>query len=131
MSDPRRRGLTQQPRKGSVPDQSRTLSPDDHLRMLIELLRPVGAELGRRWLAALLLAPREDRESIVIAAERRLVETYGGGAGPGEASADAPEVRVRSAPVQRDGHVEQVERTYAMTGDSVKRKAARAKRKGA
>lgn len=57
-------------------DASPTLSPNDHLRLLLELLRPAGAELARRWLAALLMAPREEREAIVQAIELRMLETY-------------------------------------------------------
>ena len=40
--------------------------------MLIELLRPAGPALARRWLAALLLAPESDREAIVESVEQRM-----------------------------------------------------------
>jgi hypothetical protein len=47
--------------------------------MLTELLRPLGAELGRRWLAALLLVPEGEREELVEELERQIVREYGGG----------------------------------------------------
>ncbi len=52
--------------------------PDDHARMLVELLRPAGPELARRWVAALLLVPEGEREGVVSAVERSIVEEYGG-----------------------------------------------------
>ncbi|MBL0920678.1 MAG: hypothetical protein IBJ10_00970 [Phycisphaerales bacterium] len=45
--------------------------------MVVELLRPAGPTLARRWLAALLLAPESDRPAIVQSVEQRLAETYG------------------------------------------------------
>ena len=44
--------------------------------MLIELLRPAGPALARRWLAALLLAPESDREAIVESVEQRMATLY-------------------------------------------------------
>lgn len=58
------------------PVGSDPLSPNDHLRMLIELLRPAGPALARRWVAALLLVPDNERESVVSAVERRIVDEY-------------------------------------------------------
>ncbi|MDX2148660.1 MAG: hypothetical protein SFZ23_14195 [Planctomycetota bacterium] len=55
---------------------SGTLLPSDHVKMLVELLQPVGIELARRWLAALLLVDREEREQVVATIERRIVELY-------------------------------------------------------
>jgi len=110
--------------------------------MLVELLRPAGAELARRWLACLLLAPEGERRAIVEAVEARVAEQYGpaadegqadnaqssdpqpgdpppgdtqpGDARPEGAPADAErEVNVVSPPVQREGYVEQVVTTYA------------------
>jgi hypothetical protein len=46
--------------------------------MLLELLRPAGAELARRWMAALLMAPRDDREGIVEAIEQQMLREYHG-----------------------------------------------------
>ena len=40
------------------------------------LARAMGAELARRWLAALLMAPRDEREAIVSAIEQRMIEEY-------------------------------------------------------
>lgn len=109
------------------------LSPSDHLRMLVELLRPVGPELARRWLAALLLIPADEREAAVEAIETRIAQTYG------RTLSGSPETRLGSGtparragsgvtqsrrgstpatldvvapPVQRDGYVEQLVTTY-------------------
>ena len=84
---------------------SRGLSPNEHLRMLIELLRPAGPEQARRLVAALMMVPRAERERLVGEIERRVVETYGRERKPSE-------VTVVGAPVQRDGYVEQVHTTY-------------------
>lgn len=46
------------------------------MRLLIELLRPAGAELARRWVSALLLVPDEDREAVVQRVEASIVRTY-------------------------------------------------------
>lgn len=96
--------------------------------MLVELLRVGGPELVRRWVAVLLLAPAEERESIVSAVEHRLVglyteplceqdatETPQAGAPPADSdqSDEAPVVHVVSSAAQKEGYVEQVERTYA------------------
>lgn len=51
--------------------------------MLIELLRDGGAELGRRWLAALMLVPPDERAAVVEAIERRIVDEYAGPGGDG------------------------------------------------
>lgn len=64
------------------PGESDPLSPSDHLRMLIDLLRPAGPALARRWVAALLLVPEGDRESVVSAVERRIVAEYARDLGP-------------------------------------------------
>lgn len=47
--------------------------------MLVELLKPAGPELARRWVAALLLAPPEERDAIVEAVEAKLFEEFGHG----------------------------------------------------
>lgn len=84
------------------------LSPNDHLRMLVELLKPAGAELARRWVAALLLAPAEEREAIVEEVESRMVELYEPRDGGSEVM-----LEVSDEPIQRDGYVERVTRTYS------------------
>lgn len=60
-----------------MPDPSPTLSPNDHLRLVLELIRPGGAELTRRWIAALMIVPAEDREETVRAVEERVEAIYG------------------------------------------------------
>lgn len=89
--------------------------------MLIELLRPAGPELGRRWLAALLLAPAAEREAIVSAVEKRMLETYG-------RASHTELIHLREAPVQREGHVEQLVRTFERVS---KKSAAKASRRSA
>jgi len=44
--------------------------------MLVELLRLGGIDLVRRWVAALLVVPREDREGVVASIERRIIDLY-------------------------------------------------------
>lgn len=100
-----------------VSDESPRLSPNDHLRMLIELLRPLGTELGRRWLAALLAVPEAERAALVAEVERRVAELGcpmadgATAAGDGEA-AGGREFRVISSPAQRNGFTEHTETTY-------------------
>ena len=45
--------------------------------MLIELLRPAGPELARRWLAALTVVPEHERQAVVEAVERKIHAEYG------------------------------------------------------
>ena len=97
-------------RPPSESNRSPRLSPNEHLKLLVEILRPESVELSRRWLAALLLVPEEDRAALVAEIERRIVHTY----------ADAEEeveVHVVSPPVQREGYVEQVHTTYTVRRD--------------
>jgi hypothetical protein len=49
--------------------------------MLIELIRPAGAELARRWLAALMIAPEDERPGIVDEIESTMVSLYRSGRG--------------------------------------------------
>lgn len=82
--------------------------------MLVELLRPAGAELGRRWLACLMLAPESEREAIVESIERRMAELYL------DANANAKAERsvdVVHRPEQHEGFVEQKITTYAVKDD--------------
>jgi len=44
--------------------------------MIVELMRRAGADLARRWLATLLLAPEEEREAVVASVEARMAELY-------------------------------------------------------
>lgn len=52
------------------------LCPNDHLRLIVELMREGGMELTRRWVAALVLVAPEDRESLVEAIEERVTAAY-------------------------------------------------------
>ena len=52
------------------------LCPNDHLRLIVELMREGGMELTRRWVAALVLVAPEDRESLVAAIEERVAAAY-------------------------------------------------------
>lgn len=71
--------------------------------MLVELLRGSGVELGRRWLAALLLVPEGERAAVVESVRRKIVEEYGG---------EDVMLDIAEEPVQKEGYVEQVVRTY-------------------
>ena len=51
--------------------------PQDHVKLLIGLLRPMGAELARRWVAALMMVPAEERLDVVGAVEERITRVYG------------------------------------------------------
>ncbi|GMV27729.1 MAG: hypothetical protein AMXMBFR58_37600 [Phycisphaerae bacterium] len=64
------------PRGATGDDPPRALVPNDHLRLLVELLQPAGPELARRWLAALLLVHKSDREAVVRAVEQQLSRLY-------------------------------------------------------
>lgn len=90
--------------------------------MLVELLQPLGPELARRWVAALMMVARDEREAMVAAIERRIVELYGPGAGRRPTPAgETRELRVVQPPVQRDGYVEQVEATYEVVTPKARR----------
>ncbi len=99
---------------------SPTPSPNDHVRTLVEMLRPGGADLARRWVAALFLAPETEREEIVASVERRLVGLYAkedAEAGEREGG-DSPQVlHLAEPPIQREGYVEQTIRTYERAED--------------
>ncbi|MEN1704939.1 MAG: hypothetical protein AAGJ54_05420 [Planctomycetota bacterium] len=47
--------------------------------MLIELTKPAGPELARRWLAVLTLVPESDREGVVRAVERQIHAEFSSG----------------------------------------------------
>ncbi|MBY0310945.1 MAG: hypothetical protein K2W85_02635 [Phycisphaerales bacterium] len=114
------------------PAAPRSLVPGDHVRLLIELLRPLTPELSRRWLSALLLVPEDERPAVVARVERAIVESYSG-AGPlaepivpgsnratdivlpsipPDDQAEERQVHVVFPPKQREGYVEQVVKTY-------------------
>ena len=81
--------------------------------MLVELLQPAGPELARRWLAALLLAPREEREGLVRAVEGKVAQLFGTKSPLDRSPAEDREFTVINPPVRKDGYVEQIETTYA------------------
>ncbi|MFO0834283.1 MAG: hypothetical protein U0638_04875 [Phycisphaerales bacterium] len=89
--------------------------------MLVELLRPATPELARRWLAALLAVPENERAGVVDAVERQIVATYE------HANTDSDRSRgvdVVHPPVAREGYVEQVVVTYAAAPGSTANAAA-------
>ena len=98
--------------------------------MLVDLLRPMGPELARRWLAALLMVDEDKREEVVAAVERQLVaddEVRSDWVVPKSRKADDElELRLVSPPVAREGYVEEKITTYAVSGEPKRR--ARGKR---
>ena len=92
------------------PDASASLSPSDHVRMLVELLRPATPELARRWLAALLLVPESERTEVVAAVERQIIATYEHAPRVG---ANTHELDLVHPAVAHGDYVEQVVVTYA------------------
>jgi hypothetical protein len=89
--------------------------------MLVQMLRPAGPDLARRWLAALLVVPPEEREAVVREVEQRVTALYTDTAPAGDA-----EVHVVHPPHEAGGFIEQVETTYVRTAGT----PADAKRKG-
>jgi hypothetical protein len=134
---PRKQPMVQINEPGSSP----VPSPADHVRMLVELLRPGGPELIRRWVSALLMAPTAEREAIVNEVERSLVELYAEPLFDGDASSqecdqtkssEPPVVHVVTPAVQREGYVEQIERSYSEPADAKRAKSkAKPKSRGA
>lgn len=55
---------------------SNELSPNDHMVLMLELCKPESMPLVRRWVAALMLAPEAERESIVLAVEKQMVKDF-------------------------------------------------------
>lgn len=60
-----------------APDGSQQPLPSDHLKLLIELMKPAGPELARRWVAALMLVPEGEREQVVEAVEAQIHGEFG------------------------------------------------------
>lgn len=82
--------------------------------MLVELLRAGTPDLARRWVAALLLVPESDRAAVVNAVELRIVTEYGGvPMRLADAEDEPPMLHVASPPVAKDGHTEQIIRSYS------------------
>ncbi|MDX2115058.1 MAG: hypothetical protein SFZ24_05480 [Planctomycetota bacterium] len=109
--------------------------PNDHARAIVELLRMPGGsglELGRRWLAALLLAPADEREAIVDAVEARLAQLYDTPPDPHSTSeTDEPMVHLAGPAVQRDGYTEVTIRSYPAAPAPPARTAQRRPARGA
>ncbi len=80
------------------------LCPNDHLRLIVELMREGGMELTRRWVAALVLVAPEDRESLVTAIEERVAAAYDlpGSNGIFQVETPTPEVAEVRKPSTRD-----------------------------
>lgn len=117
------------------PGTGSRLVPGDHVRLLIELLRPLTPEIARRWLSALLLVPAEEREAVVSRVQAAIVESYSGTSAlaeplapasgrrtdvvfpsiPADDQAEERQIHVVFPAKQRDGFVEQVVKTYAQT----------------
>lgn len=117
------------------------LSPNDHLRLMVELMKPLTPELARRWLAALLQVPEEERLALVGRVERSIVETYASTgpasepialppaalnlpAIPPDEQAEERLVHVVHPPTAAGGHTEQVIRSYAQIEPKPSRKRA-------
>lgn len=92
-------------------------SPGDQMRTLIELLRRGGPELGRRWLAALMLVDPAEREGVVAEIERTFAERYRRGPAGARAEGTNVSVTVVHPPERRAGYIEQKETTYEATPD--------------
>lgn len=77
-------------------------------------MKPAGADLSRRWLAALMLVPVDERAAVVEAVEKQIVEQYDPANRDGsDEVADEAFVHVHEPPVQKQGHTEQTIRSYA------------------
>ena len=117
--------MTERARPEDDRDGLPMLSPNDHARMLVELLQPMGAELARRWVAGLLMVPRDEREHVVEAVVGRIAEVY--------AREDAGEdvcFDIAGEVMQKEGYVEQTIRTYAAGKKHGKKSGKRSGRDG-
>ena len=72
-----KKSLIVETKQPAEPEASAELSPSDHVRMLVDLLQPVGPERARRWLAALTLVPEEEREDVIQSVEAAILKQYG------------------------------------------------------
>lgn len=81
--------LLKEPKPTRGPEPSGALSPSDHLRLLVDLLKPVGPEIARRWVAALILIPEEERLAVIESVEAEIVRQYGSDKGPSDTPDDA------------------------------------------
>lgn len=81
--------LLKEPKPMPEPGPSGALSPSDHLRLLVDLLKPIGPELARRWVAALILIPEEERLAVIESVEAEIVRQYGSDQPASDGSSDA------------------------------------------
>lgn len=92
-------------------------------------MRPAGPELARRWLAALLLVPSEQREALVAEVERRVVAAHGRTPiAAREAESAERIVHIRGTPSQRGSFMEEVETSYSAVETDPVRKGAKRRR---
>jgi hypothetical protein len=98
--------------------------------MLVELLRlSGGAELMRRWVAALLNVPAVEREGVIRAVEQRIAEEYEmpqiSRASAVSIAQSQPVYDIALPAVQREGYTEVVVRSYAQAEARPKKKKKR------
>lgn len=109
--------------------------PNDHAKLLTELLRMAGgegAELLRRWSAALLMAPAAERRAIVEAVEARIVELYAAESPLVDGEEEERLLHIESEPKKREGFTEVIVRSFAAkAADEAKPPAARSKKRRA
>jgi len=79
--------------------------------MLIELMKPAGPDMARRWLACLLCAPESERAALLAEMEARAATFIP--QSHAAAPHTAPEITILHPPVQHEGYTEQVSTTYA------------------
>jgi hypothetical protein len=104
-----KRASFQYPEQPSDPSPtSPTLSPQDHVALLVGMLKHAEPELIRRWVAALLMVDEADRQRVVEAVEARIVETYT------SVSNQRTEFDLVHPPKDKQGYIEQVVTTYAV-----------------
>jgi hypothetical protein len=127
MSDPQRTHHEPLHKPPPAPGPSPMPSPNDHVRTIVELLRASGTDLGRRWLAALLVVPDAERAAVVAAVEKRIAATYADAPGTQGEPEKTNEVVVRLPPRQRDGYVEEITKRYEVK--PVRDQSARARPK--
>jgi hypothetical protein len=92
--------------------------------MLIELMRPAGPDMARRWLACLLCAPESERAALLAEMEARAA-AFASQRQPA-APHTPPEITILHPPVQHDGYTEQVSTIYARSEPPAAKPARRA-----
>ena len=64
------------PPKTKPGEESPELSPNEHLDLMLELCKPESMALIRRWVSALMLVPKDQRNEIVKAVEKQIVTDF-------------------------------------------------------